>query len=381
MKGVFRRLAGGTVLVASLARLLAGSITLAPTDEDAFRWLDIGDSIYSAAFRGTYLYPGEAITLTYVDADSSLHGTLAGAGLKPNFAYQIKLEGIPNLPWTTKAVDWTNEQLGYAGRWWVDRYLKTTLAPYDGYNIDDREYERLKALKFQDRRYWYVVQGYLMFDYVVTTPDGAIPADLGSTGYELLVDSSFHVLFKTIQESPGTNDSAVTAFYPVRKPAYYDVSEPEAGDPVSLFAQWEPTRALPNELLLNPGLYHARLVLTEETFHSQDTTYGGCWPSVLSGVIDVTISDGTVAPGTLAGKVVSATTGRAIGGAIVAVSDADGPVAQATTDRKGKYTIGDLTPGTYTVTVTATGYGTTEDAAAITSGQTTTLDLALTPSK
>ena len=51
----------------------------------------------------------------------------------------------------------------------------------------------------------------------------------------------------------------------------------------SIYAEWEPTRALPGELALPAGTYAVRLFLTEESFHeSAGSPPSGSWATVMT---------------------------------------------------------------------------------------------------
>jgi hypothetical protein len=51
----------------------------------------------------------------------------------------------------------------------------------------------------------------------------------------------------------------------------------------SIYAEWEPTRALPGELELPAGTYAVRLFLTEESFHeSTGSPASGSWATVMT---------------------------------------------------------------------------------------------------
>ena len=51
----------------------------------------------------------------------------------------------------------------------------------------------------------------------------------------------------------------------------------------SIYAEWEPTRALPGELALPAGTYAVRLFLTEESFHeSAGSPPSGTWATVMT---------------------------------------------------------------------------------------------------
>ena len=51
----------------------------------------------------------------------------------------------------------------------------------------------------------------------------------------------------------------------------------------SIYAEWEPTRALPGDLALPAGTYAVRLFLTEESFHeSAGSPPSGSWATVMT---------------------------------------------------------------------------------------------------
>jgi hypothetical protein len=82
-----------------------------------------------------------------------------------------------------------------------------------------------------------------------------------------------------------------------------------------------------------------------------------------------------VVPGTLTGTVSNATNGGLVPGATVRLSNG----ASATTNAQGKYALTGLTPGTYSATVTASGYDpATASGIVIANGGTTTKNFALT---
>jgi hypothetical protein len=224
-----------------------------------FRWKDVDDNLYAQSYMDSFLYETPIVTLTYSDIGPRFEGTLQGQGLKPNFAYQMKLVGKPETDtvWGNNADDWSNEQVGYTGRWWRKQ-------PNPG-NSNDADYEA----HHDDPGY--IFQGYLLFDYFVTDESGSITKDFS-------LDSSFHVLWKTSQRSPHANDSDTTThvvdtFLP---PAYDHTYE---SDTVSLYAEWESGRALPGEATLPYGTYNVSFVLTEESFHQSGL--GGYWAAAM----------------------------------------------------------------------------------------------------
>ncbi len=83
--------------------------------------------------------------------------------------------------------------------------------------------------------------------------------------------------------------------------------------------------------------------------------------------------------GWIAGKVTSSANSAAITGAAIYVYSGSGQVAAAkVADANGNYNVS-LTPGSYSVNVSASGYGSVNKTASVTLGQTTKLDISLTP--
>ncbi len=244
------------------------NINLAPLgDFTTPRWLDIADYQYSNAYQSSYTYEQANVTLDYNFSSTTFGGTLNASGLKPNFAYQMKLVGYGSDSSDTKKL-WTNEQLGYAGRWWRAQ-------PNPG-NSNDADYEAHK----DDPNYLY--QGYLLFAYFVTNEQGSVTATFSA-------DSSFHVLWATPgstgdgtgHRTPGTNDGPVTNYNFTASPdvnsSAYATNYGSAI--VGIYGQWESPRALPGELVLSPGAYSCQFILTEESFHQSGI--GGGWASVM----------------------------------------------------------------------------------------------------
>ena len=247
-----------------------GDVTTWP--DTPFRWMDIADFLYSADYQANFTYDQHSVTLTFCDTANSFTGTLTTAGLKPNFAYQIKLVGKPQKVWGANGDDWANEQIGYAGRWWRRQ-------PNPG-NSNDGEYDAHK----DDPAY--IFEGYLLFDYFVTDKQG-------NASVHFTANSSFHVLwatphtddtppYDTGHRNPGPSDSQVRwsqfTASPTANPDAYDTDYGDAHE--GIFAERETGRALSGELILSPGDYHLQLILTEESFHQSGL--GGGWASVLS---------------------------------------------------------------------------------------------------
>jgi hypothetical protein len=243
---------------------LAATLDLVPavdteTWPDApFRWKDIAANLYAQAYRDSYTYDEAVVTVTFDAAqDSIFNGHLSALGLKPNFAYQIKLVGKPSGLWGTEGDDVANERIGYAGRWW-------RVTPNPG-NSNDQDYEAHR----DDPDY--IFEGYLLFDFFVSDSLGYAEADFATV-------SSYHVLWWEGQRTRGTCDS------PVRYSTVVGHSDDPAYDseigPLEVGVYAEIERLCEGETVLPGGAYDCRFFLTEESFH-QSGEYEGNWLSVL----------------------------------------------------------------------------------------------------
>lgn len=235
-----------------------GDVTTWP--DTPYRWKDIADHIYAQAYQDSFTYDESRVTVAYNPYGETFQGRLTGFGLKPNFAYQMKLVGKPTGQWGEEGDDQSNEYIGYEGRWWREQ-------PNPG-NTDDADYEAHK----DDSTYIFV--GYLLFDYFVTDEYGLATKDFN-------LESSFHVLWNTLINSrpPGPNDSPIT--YHIVKawgynPAYDTTVAPSE---VGLYAEWEPGRDLPGEVILPSWIYNLQFILTEESFHQSGL--GGYWAGAM----------------------------------------------------------------------------------------------------
>ena len=130
--------------------------------------------------------------------------------------------------------------------------------------------------RFTDGTYDYVFEGYLLFGYVVTDA-------VGGLSQMLTVNSSFHVLWKTIQRPPGSE--RLRSRGPCLRGGWRLglVRELPPDETRFLYAEWEPTRALPGELSLPVGSYAVRIFLTEESFHENAAPPpSGRWATVMT---------------------------------------------------------------------------------------------------
>jgi len=242
-------------------------------DEGCHRWRDIATNLYASDRKAVYAYADAVVTLEYEEGAPTFTGILVASGLKPNFAYQIKLNGKPEY-FGDDGDDWANEQFGRLGRWWARQIRKSDGAIVKQWRSDDEEYDRWKAQAFADGVHDYVFEGYLLFDYLVTDAAGA-------ASKPLQLDSSFHVLWKRSQREPGPSDSTPTPHSIVVQGESDWYGQDRPTQEVELYAEWEPGRARPGELALPPGRYNVQLVLTEESFHEREPE-SGSWATVLA---------------------------------------------------------------------------------------------------
>jgi len=253
----------------------------------SYRWMDVADQLYSSSYQGSYAYGQADVQLSYYTQDTTLHGTLAAQNLKPNFAYQVKLEGIPEQDPVA------NENIGLAGRWWQQEWNDTTGVWANGQNLNNKGDG--SSPNPNDELYFlrrdiidgnsptgkkYRFSGYMVFDYFITD-------ESGSATVQLNTDSSYHVLWKTTQRAPTADDGPVkTASFDVSLPdpaGAYDVNYPSQA--VSIFGEWE--RLPAGDVKLRPGMYNIKLVLTEESFHGGGLAGG--WAAAMGQSIGLSI--------------------------------------------------------------------------------------------
>jgi hypothetical protein len=208
------------------------------------RWKDIAGNLYEGAWDTSQYsddYAGASVSVDYWVTGSRLTGTVTVTGLKPNFAYQLKLEGSSDA--------WTNTTLQNIGR--------TSGST-----------------------------GYLPFGFLVTD-------NSGNATVPFVTDSSFHVLYRTPDSTgiTGTygvvartgNDGPVSyyAFDPDPSSPWYSTNYPAAN--VGIYGMYEPGRASPGTLQLPDGTYICKFVLTEESFHDTGGVFHPGW-DIWSGV-------------------------------------------------------------------------------------------------
>lgn len=220
------------------------------------RWMDISGNIYSSDFIRRFSYVGTTggpvVRITYQPTGTVFRGRIEGSGLKPNFAYQLKLRG------DYAADPEAFEKIGRAGRWRL---------PGRATNYSDADYEL-----YPDKAR---VEAYLFFDYFVTDAEGRAV-------YDFECNSTLHVVFNAwYQGLPTLWDAGIRRFV-------VDASNPRIyarpkGRPATeyLWAQAEaaPGRSPVGQVRLPPGRYAAILALTEESFHWYGD--GGWWATVM----------------------------------------------------------------------------------------------------
>lgn len=216
-----------------------------------YRWGDIAGNLYSDSFSTGFSYSNPTVTVSFDNSGSAtLSGTLTASGLKPNFAYQIKLEGKPTVD------AWGNERIGYLGRWW---------SPVAG-NVDDAYYQAHKSTE--------AILGYLLFDFFIT--DGN-----GNATRTFRVDSSYHVLWNAAQPgAPLASAGPSQKRAPEWTAAAYDSSTGFIGLTQTLFPEIQSGRPAPGKALLTTGSYNCALVITEESFHN-NYAGGGSWAAAM----------------------------------------------------------------------------------------------------
>ena len=241
-------------------------------DDANQRWRDIAAQPYDEAIRQNYTYAQATVELEA--GPSGILRALTATGLKPNFAYQIKLNGKPSALRGDKGDDGANEQLGRAGRWWARQIRRSDGETVRQWRSKDAEVDAWQAKGFADDEHDYVFEGYLLVGYLVTDAEGAATVPLR-------LDNSFHVLFRTDQRPPRPNDSTPTPHDVAATAAsgWYGADLPPRT--VELYAEWEPTRALPGQLVLPTGPYRCSLFLTEESFHEREAG-SGQWATVMA---------------------------------------------------------------------------------------------------
>ena len=247
------------------------------------RWWDVSNDRkrqLNAFLDGsqTFTYRHGQVTLSYEPNPNVPYfvGHIKARGLKPNFAYQIKLVGKPqrgSRGFGTLGDDVGNERLGYAGRWWCDSYHSTQT------NFDDSHYENFykKATPGTEHN----IYGYIYTGMFVTDR-------LGNASLDFTGSSSYHVTWASWQsgikdvedhKSPFSVQGGLIKSNPT---TYYGYGSAAPLTSARLYYEYEGFGRPRDNVQLAPGTYNCRLLLTEESFHSSATSSGGYWKSVLT---------------------------------------------------------------------------------------------------
>ena len=253
---------------------------------------DISNTLYSDTFE-PFDYAAAQVTISYQRTQKHAYfsGHISARGLKPNFAYQLKLAGKPVFgnrgtgtatsyveasslyagatpivhivndengePTPINGDDWTNQQLGYAGRWWDDSHAPST-------NLNDAYFTRNSP--------YLTIYGYIFMGDFVTDANGNAEADVSAA-------HSYHITWQDGQSSATKNVKAGT-FTVKSAPPFYGYNRAIYPRKVTLWYEYEKGRA--HDVKLAPGTYHCRLLVTEEAFHTAGGYWGGVWKTVLA---------------------------------------------------------------------------------------------------
>jgi hypothetical protein len=250
-----------------------------------YRWMDVANQAYSAPYQNSYNYTTATVEVDYIEIGRTLKGTLNATNLKPNFAYQIKLSGYPGTI--------SNENIGFAGRWWQEEWNGS--AWINGQNLNNKgngsspnpndityfaRYNVTDITSPTGLNYKYT--GYLVFDYFLTDENGSAILNFEA-------NSSHHVLWKTSQRTPDSNDGVLktATFDPNITSHEYDFDYGE--QTVSIFGEWE--RLPMGGVFLDDYNYTVEIILTEESFHGT-APLTGTWAAAMGAEIQFFIDKG-----------------------------------------------------------------------------------------
>ena len=257
--------------------------TTSPTGD--YRWLDIANQSYSESYRNIYNYTQATVQIDFFPVDHTLSGTLIATNLKPNFAYQLKLVGIPGTI--------ENEYIGLVGRWWQEEWDGTQWI--NGQNLnnkgngsspnlnDDVYYTRRDIIdETSPTGLHYRYTGYLLFDYFTTN-------GYGNATISFETGSCYHVIWKTTQSYTHTDDDGPiisTTFTANTSSSSYDIDYPE--QTIDIFGEWE--RLPMGNVPLMIGSYSTQLMITEESFHGDGGDYSGNWAAAMGIMLNFIIT-------------------------------------------------------------------------------------------
>lgn len=261
-----------------------GRLELTAYTTGQFRWKDIAGNIYATNYQNSYSYTQATVIVTYSTNAAILSGTMVAANLKPNFVYQFKLIGLPEVDSNA------NENLGYSGRWWKQEWEGTDWSvgrnlnnkgdgsfpnPNDTWHMDHKDDVNTSTPIGKQYRF----TGYRPFDYFITDSSGCATLNFA------MVDA-YHVLFGSWQGSPGVNDGPMKSHSFDPDPAVqdaYDTNYPASA--AGVYGEWE--RLPKGEIYIAPGDYTLDFLITEESFH--ESGIGGGWAHMGHGMAQFSI--------------------------------------------------------------------------------------------
>lgn len=235
--------------------LAKAALTPLSYPEDRARWSDAADTSYSDSFKASFTYDDAEVTIDYLRVSHRFIGVLQARGLKPNFAYQIKLRG----DYGRDAL--SHERIGFLGRWRLHR---------DATNFTDSEYRRETYCQRSE------AESYLFFDWFLTDEEG-------NARHAFSLTSSLHVLWNSKINYWDTFEAySRKVSFEQKSPVY---GEPGTVEAFTIGAENEGAsrnRPAVGKACLPQGHYRCQVVLTEESFH----TWDGYWATVLGGDVD-----------------------------------------------------------------------------------------------
>lgn len=260
----------------SLAVRAGTSLVLGSVPATDQRWKDAAYTLYAASYRESYTYDQARVVIVCEPLAGTFVGQLVAANLKPNFAYQVKLEAAPGSDCA--------ERLGSVGRYWREEWNGTVWT--NGWNLNSKgtgTYPNPNDLSYLSTRDLtsatsptgsrYRFTTYVLLGYFITD-------SYGNASLDLRLDASYHVLWRDTQTVWTGDDGPIVSrtFTPLAGEPAYDSDGSE--QTVGIFGEWE--RLPAGGLHLPDGDYDLNLVLTEESFHNNDAN-DGWWATVMSG--------------------------------------------------------------------------------------------------
>jgi hypothetical protein len=251
-------------------------------DPENERWCDVVGNFYSTEFCRNFSYedPTKKYHPTvrlHIQSDTrhatrdtrlakrgsdTFRGRIEAVGLKPNFAYQLKLRG------DYRRDPESFETIGYLGRWRLG----------EGTNYTDDRYEAI-----EDKS---TAESYILFDFFVTDATGAAAKDFA-------LCQSYHVLWQGELASTTNRCYSPPRPFSIQTDAPALYSRPKPPGQGALCAEVQLERYAPNapNMCLPPGDYTAFLALTEESFHSNEAD-GGYWATVMKAPARFAVDEG-----------------------------------------------------------------------------------------